>query len=137
MLSYVLIAIPLTWITWSAVALVFNYAEARKFKLPIITIPFSPDNALWIVLQPLFLPLLERLPFGSGTFTRYCRWGFEFPEKARTYQELGDTWILCTPVSNWVYTCDAEAVSDLFARRNDFVRPLQVYSESQLLNETL
>lgn len=129
MLCYVFIAIPLTWIIWSAVALAVNYTSARKFKLPIITIPFSPNNAMWIILQSWFLPLLERFPFGNGTFTRYCRWGFEFPDKAKTYQELGDTWILCTPESNWVYTCDADAVKDLFSRRTDFVRPLRIYSE--------
>lgn len=82
---FLFLVIPIAWTLWSAVSLAINYSRARHLKLPIVTIPFSPDSALWIVLQPLFLPFLERLPFGNGTFTRYCRWGFEFPDKARTY----------------------------------------------------
>lgn len=78
---------------------------------------------------------MERLPFGNGTFTRYCRWGFEFPDKAKTYQELGGAWIMCTPKKNWVYLCDADAVDDVFTRRNDFIRPLHVYGRFLPIDE--
>lgn len=133
MLSYLFVLSVLAWIAWSCITLTTNYISARRFRLPIVTIPFSPDGAIWIILQPFVLPLLERLPFGNGTFTRFCRFGWEWPDQAKSYREMGDAWILCTPVNNWVYLADSQAVDSIFSRPADFTRPLQLYSAFILL----
>lgn len=133
MLSYLLLLGLLAWIAWSGINLTTNYMSARRFGLPVVTIPFSPDGAIWIILQPFILPLLERFPFGNGTFTRFCRFGWEWPDQARSYREMGEAWILCSPVNNWVYLANAQAVDNVFSRPTDFPRPLQLYSGCILL----
>ncbi|KAL8686035.1 MAG: hypothetical protein Q9224_005574, partial [Gallowayella concinna] len=66
---------------------------------------------------------VRRLPFCSGTFTRFNWRGWEIWDRYRAHQELGDAILLVTPGKNYLQLCDAHAVSDIFQRRADFLRP--------------
>ena len=96
----------------------------------MVVIPVSPMNTLWILLEPFLLPLIERLPFVPAHVGRYCRRGWHFNDKYNTHAELGDVWVLVTPGENLLYVANPTAVKQIFDRRNDFVRPLNLYSTS-------
>lgn len=119
----------------TAFALVRNYLTARKTGLPFIVIPISPENPIWFLVgKSIFVPLIERLPFGLGknNITRYNYRGWEFEDKARTHVSLGDAFIVVSPGRNSLYVCNAEANADVFRRRDDFPRPVEMLGLSSV-----
>ena len=107
-----------------AYAISANYAKAAKLGLPIVIAPITPDNPLWIAIQTSFGAVLRYFPFAATSFTRHCRLGWEFHDRYKTHVRLGDAWILVTPVRNWLYVADTEAITDIFNRGRDFTRPI-------------
>lgn len=121
-----LLVLPAGYFIWSLCSLARNYAVARKVGVPLIVLPISPLNPLWMLVEKFFIPILKRFPFGSGKFTRYQRLGWEFDDRSKTHEELGDVYMAVTPGKNWLYICDHEAISDLLHRGNEFKRPLEI-----------
>ena len=115
------------WLLYSGLALINNVRRARSMKVPLVVVPISPMNILWIVIEPLFFKVLDSLPFKFGNFSRYGRRGWHFHDKAASHVELGDAWALVTPRETFLNICDPEAINEIFARRQDFIRPTQLY----------
>ena len=127
-------AVPIVgWVLYSWYCLFINYLTARKIGVPLVIIPVSHENPLWMIVdKKIFIPLFERLPFGSGNFTRYNWRGWEFQDKNKSHLEKGDVFVVVTPGRNWLYLCNAEALLDVFQRRADFPRPLELFGRPQL-----
>ncbi|TVY16155.1 Cytochrome P450 4d8 [Lachnellula arida] len=116
------------WAAYSWYCLLLNYLRARKFGIPLRVIPISHENPLWMVVdKKIFIPLFERLPFGNGNFTRYNWRGWEFADKYRSHFEMGDLFMLVTPGRNWLYVCSPDILLDVFQRKSDFPRPLELF----------
>lgn len=81
-----------------------------------------------IVDKKFVIPVFERL-FGSGNFTRYNWRGWEFADKCSSHLEMGDVFMLVTPGRNWLYVCNAEILMEIFQRRTDFPRPLEIFGK--------
>ncbi|TVY85427.1 putative cytochrome P450 CYP13A1 [Lachnellula suecica] len=122
----VLLLVPLltTYLASIAYNIAANYYKVAKLGLPIIIAPISPDNPLWIAIQTAFGRILRHFPFAASSFARHCRLGWEFHDRYQTHLRLGDAWILVTPVRNWLYVANAEAITDIFSRGRDFSRPV-------------
>lgn len=121
--------VPLILFLLSTVwSLLHNYLVARQVGLPIIIVPISPENPVWMLLARYILPALQYIPFGNGHFTRFCHIGWEFDERPRAHLELGDAFMFATPGKNWIYLCDADAVHDIIKRERhgDFARPVEL-----------
>ncbi|KAL8845792.1 MAG: hypothetical protein Q9221_009069 [Calogaya cf. arnoldii] len=103
--------------------LLVNYNAARKTGLPLIILPFDCGNPLWLIIDRKIAQFIRRLPFGSGTFTRFNWRGWEIWDRYRAHQQLGDAIFFVTPGKNYLQLCDAQAVSEIFQRRGDFPRP--------------
>ena len=118
-LPLVLFAIATIW------SLLRNYLIARDVGLPIVIVPISPENPVWMLLARYIVPILQYIPFGNGHFTRFCHIGWEFDEKARAHLELGDAFMFATPGKNWIYLCDADTIHDVVRRERhgEFARP--------------
>ena len=104
-----------------------NVDRVKHLDIPKIFNPLCPSNVVWLLVQPVVLPLIRILPFDSGKWVRYSKWGWEFEERYQTHAELGDVWMQVTPSMNWVYVADANLVKEIFHRREDFRRPIQLY----------
>ena len=119
---------PFLWAVYSCYCLWLNYRSARKIGIPLRIIPISHENPLWMLLdKKFFIPIIERIPFGSGNITRYNWRGWEVQDKNASHLEMGDVFMLVTPGRNWLYLCNAEALLDLFRRNVDFPRPLEIW----------
>ena len=130
-----LLLLPATWFLYAWYCLFLNYLITRKIGVPLIVIPISHENPLWMIVdKKIFIPLFKRLPFGPGAFTRYNWRGWEFEDKNRSYLELGDIFVVVTPGRNWVYLCNAEALLEMFHRRTDFPRPLELFGAFHIRN---
>ncbi|KAI1502090.1 cytochrome P450 [Biscogniauxia marginata] len=99
----------------TGIRLLQNYWAARTIGVPIRIIPISPLNPLWVLLDRKVLAFFRRLPFGDNSFTRY-----------RSHHEMGDIWVLVTPLKNWVYINNLNTLVSIFRRGTDFPRPVFV-----------
>ena len=81
-----------------------------------------------LVDKKLFVPLVERLPWGLGqnSFTRYNWRGWEFRDKNRSHLEMGDAFIIVSPGRNALYISNTDALLDVFKRRSEFTRPVEM-----------
>lgn len=120
------VALTAAFVVDTCVRLVRNYLLARKIGVPIRIIPISPLNPFWVLLDRKVLSFLRRLPFGENSFMRYNWRGWEVEDRYRSHQEMGDIWVLVTPLMNWVYINDAEALMAMYKRPADFPRPVFV-----------
>ncbi|KJZ70913.1 hypothetical protein HIM_09706 [Hirsutella minnesotensis 3608] len=118
--------LPAAFVVDTCVRLRKNYAAARTIGAPIRIVPFSPLNPLWVLLDRKVLSYVRRLPFGENSFTKYNWRGWEVEDRYRSHQEMGDLWVLVTPLKNWIYVNDPEALMSLFKRSADFPRPVFV-----------
>jgi len=126
--SLACLLIPIGWLVYTCYCLFAIFWKDRHIGLPLRIIPISPENPLWMIVDKnVFIPIFERLPFGTGSFTRYIWRGWEFKDKAQSHLEMGDALVLITPGPNWFYLCNAEALADVFHRRVDFPRPLEIF----------
>ncbi|KAI2613258.1 cytochrome P450 [Hypoxylon sp. NC1633] len=120
-----------SWAIYSGVCLLRNYRSARKLGLPIRVLPISHGNPFWMIVDSKVTSLFRRLPFGDNNFTRYNWRGWEVRDRCRSHLEMGDAYVQVTPGRNWVYLCSPESLLEVFRRRSDFPRPLELY---ELLN---
>ncbi|KAB8264692.1 cytochrome P450 [Aspergillus pseudonomiae] len=116
------------WTLYSVVCLVRNIRRIQKIGIPYHVIPCSPVNPLWILLEPVIFFILGLLPFEFGRITHYGRRTWQFTDKAQSHMRMGDAWAIATPNEVFVYICDADAITDIIARRADFVRPIELFT---------
>ena len=114
----------LGWCLYNFLLLARNYRQALQLKVPLIWTIVSPDNPIWIALQTAFPGFFGRLPFNTFTATKHCRLGWEFHDRYKTHQRLGDIWMLVTPYRCWLYVGEAQAAYSIFSRGRDFGRPI-------------
>ncbi|KAI9711575.1 MAG: hypothetical protein M1820_002140 [Bogoriella megaspora] len=122
-LDFCMVACLGGWWLYTCYRLYLNYNKASKLGIPCIVVLFSPDSPLWIALQTTFSSLFRYLPLDTFSFTRYCSFGWEFRDRYETHDRLGDAWILVTPVRNWLFVADTQAIVDVFSRGRDFINP--------------
>lgn len=107
---------------YNAYCLYHNLHEASHLGIQRVIVPISPDNPIWIAVQTGLSFIFRFVPLHAFSFTRYCRLGWEFHDRYKTHQKLGDAWVLVTPNRNWIYLAQAEAAVDVYSRNRDFVR---------------
>lgn len=132
MIPHLLFSLAMAWLVYSGMTLARNFRRAQAMGVPLIKVPISPMNVLWIVIEPLVFRILDILPFSLGSFGHYARRGWHFHDKAASHVKLGDAFALVTPRETFLHICDPDAINDIFSRRQDFVRPVQLYSQSSL-----
>lgn len=99
-----------------------NYQAARKIGVPIRIMPISPMNPFWALVDRKIIIFLRRY-MGDNTFTRFNWRGWEIRDRYRSFEEMGDVWVLVNPFKNWLYINDPDALMNVFRRGNDFTRP--------------
>ncbi|CAG8953810.1 hypothetical protein HYFRA_00006702 [Hymenoscyphus fraxineus] len=129
--------LPITYLVWIIHRLTNNYTVARRVGIPVVVIPVNPESPLWMLLSDYLGPSIDRilswLPFGSGSFTRYAHRGWDVHDRAKSFLELGDAFILVTTGKNWLYICNAETLAEILQRRKEFERPLEIMGRGKRL----
>ena len=113
---------PITYTIWNLQCLWRNYRLAKKMNVPIIIIPASGDNPVWLMVAYPVLAILKFI-FGDINLVKYARPGWSSAVKHKMHEELGDVVMHVSPGLNWLFLCNAEAINDMFKRTKDFDRP--------------
>jgi hypothetical protein len=100
--------------------------------IPVKVLPVSPMNILWVVSEPLVFAVIDRLPFTLGSLRRYGRRAWWYKDKATSHVELGNAFAIATPGEIFIHISDPDAIKDVFARRADFARPVEMYRQASL-----
>jgi hypothetical protein len=124
--AWVVVAVSLT-LYWG-VCLLRNYAAARKLGVPLRVIPIDHTNPIWMLLDRKILSIITQLvpSLRSSSFVRHNYRGWELRERYFSHHELGDVFALVTPGRTWVYIANPDALMDVFRRRTDFPRCLEL-----------
>lgn len=123
---------PATALILSTVlGLLKNHAIARQIGLPIVIVPISPENPIWMMLARHIVPWLKYVPFGNGNFSKFAHVGWEWELKYQAYREFGDALLMVSPGKNWIYVCNADTIYDVIQRerRHNFERPVELLGE--------
>ncbi|KAI3398548.1 hypothetical protein diail_9072 [Diaporthe ilicicola] len=111
----------------TAISLWNNYTLARKTGLPVVVSPVSKFNPLWLVSQRRLAPWMRRnLPASLGAWTRHNMLSWHFDDKYFMFQELGGAWMHVTPSGVDFHCADPAVNAQVFGRRRDFDKPLEV-----------
>ncbi|KAI1163350.1 cytochrome P450 [Nemania serpens] len=132
-----LFSLAIAWAIYSALCLLRNYSSARKLGLPIRVLPISHGNSFWMIVDRKVTSFFRRLPFGDNNFTRYNWRGWEVRDRYRSHLEMGDAYVQVTPGRNWLYLCSPESLLEVFRRRSDFPRPLELYDLLNIFGSNL
>ncbi|CAD6588879.1 MAG: hypothetical protein ASARMPREDX12_003522 [Alectoria sarmentosa] len=104
-----------------------NLAAAKKSGIPYVIIPFYQLNRLYQLSQLFVVPIVRKLP-ASWTeiwFDLTLEWGWN--RRYEPFKRFGtDTFLTVSPERNHLYTADADVISQITTRRNDFPKALEV-----------
>ncbi|KAH7408317.1 cytochrome P450 [Phaeosphaeria sp. MPI-PUGE-AT-0046c] len=127
------------YITWSLVCLEINYQRAVSMGIPLVRLPIDPLNIFFQVFESHAWKVIDQLPVASllPTWTHYARRGWYFKDKATSHIRYGPIWALVTPRDIHILICEPQAVHEVFARRNDFIRPIKMYSLLEVYGPTI
>lgn len=106
-----------------------NYITARSFDLPIVLLPVSLNEPLWMLLRPLFA-WVPYLPLNLGTWYLYTSMGWPTEDGARSLHLYGENFVLCSPADNILVTCEPAVVEKVWTEPRDLWRMPE--SQSQL-----
>jgi hypothetical protein len=138
MLSIALLLLWLSYTAYTGYLLLQNYLVARRVGIPVRVIPINPENPLWMILDKRFIvPLFEKLPFGPGTFTRFNWRGWEFADKYRAHEEMGDVFLMVTSGRLWIHLCNPEALVEVLRKDKEFPRPLEIFEMTKVFGDNL
>jgi hypothetical protein len=112
---------------WSAIALEQNYRRASTMGIPLMRIPIDPLNIPWQIVEPHFFKFVDYFGIPMPRNSVLLRRGWYFRVKAELHEEMGTVWAFVTPNDIYLNVCDADGLREIFARRNDFVRPKEFY----------
>lgn len=130
MILQLLLGLLVAWLVYNFGCLVANVRRSRAIGLPVKLLPVSPMNILWVVSKLL---VFDKPPFALGSLSRYGRRAWHFQEKAKSHIELGDAFAIASPGEIFIYISDPDVIADVFVRRADFARPLEIYRKSARL----
>jgi cytochrome P450 len=106
-----------------------NYITARSFDLPIVLLPVSLNEPLWMLLRPLFA-WVPHLPLNLGTWYLYTSMGWPTEDGAHSLHLYGENFVLCSPADNILVTCEPAVIDKVWTEPRDLWRMPE--SQSQL-----
>lgn len=128
--GFIVFGALIAWILWTVFSLGCNLQNARRTGLPVVISPVNPYDPLWRFVSKS-LPInriLKRLPSGLGLFARCSYVGWQFDEKHVLHGEIGDAFLLVSPISNLLVVADPDAFIKILAHRKEFPRPNLIFS---------
>ncbi|KAL6719196.1 hypothetical protein ACLMJK_003433 [Lecanora helva] len=113
------------YLLYTSYCLGINYRAAKRIGVPIVIVPVSPENPIWMLTGNRIASFVEFL-FGESHFTRFSIRGWVYYDKNRAALELGDHFVFVTPGKIWFYVCNPDTLNEVIHRFHDFPRPTEI-----------
>lgn len=110
-----------------------NLKAAKESGITYTIVPFFLVNRFYQLSCIILIPLVRSLPkaWTDPWFDLTLEWGWQ--RRYEPFKRFGsDTFITVSPERNVLYTADADVVSQITTRRNDFPKALEVYESIKL-----
>lgn len=116
-----------------------NIAAAKQTGLPYIVLPVYTFNRAWLITHRLWLPFIDAIPkFRNSQWRPYIVPEFAWAKQYESFRELGcDMFMLVSPGANTLFVADAEAAAQITTRRNDFPKPIWMYTSVDLFGKSV
>lgn len=140
--SYIVIGVLgliFIYIIQTYLAFARNLAAAKQSGLPYICTPVYTFNRAWLITHRIWLPWLQMLPKSwTHPWIEYLTPEFVWGKKYESFRTIGsDMFIIVSPGANTLYVADPEAVSQITTRRNDFPKPIWIYSSVDIFGKNV
>ncbi|KAH8699412.1 cytochrome P450 monooxygenase-like protein [Phaeosphaeriaceae sp. PMI808] len=117
-----------------------NITLAKSSGLPVVVAPVNVFGVFWLSTYTLWLPLLKRfLPtslHGLWVELLHPEWGYLISHMP--FKKLGkDVFLVASPTMIQCFVADAEATTQITSRRNDFPKPLELYTALNIYGKNL
>ena len=116
-----------------------NLDAAKQSGIPYISMPIYTFNRFWLVTHRLWLPFIKMLPATwTHPWIEFLTPDFVWDKLHDTFRELGtDVFLLVAPGHNHLYVADADAISQITTRRNDFPKPIEMYGSVDIFGKNV
>ncbi|PSK46371.1 hypothetical protein B9Z65_5339 [Elsinoe australis] len=116
-----------------------NIAAAEQSGLPYIITPIHFLNRKWLVQARLWLPLLRKLPPSlRGMWVDMLDNEWVWLLKREPFERLGsNAFLVVAPGKNSLFVADADAISQIATRRNDFPKPIHLYTSVDIFGKNV
>jgi len=139
MLYTLLVVVPIAYYVFSSVTRFrANLLAAKSSGLPCVVAPVFGYDRVWNVVEPLLFPIIRRLPASlrdPWSMVVGVNYGWEF--RFAPFSKVGTTFIIVTPVKNIIATADADVITQITSRRNDFPKPIELYDILEIYGQNL
>ncbi|KAF2845171.1 cytochrome P450 monooxygenase-like protein [Plenodomus tracheiphilus IPT5] len=117
-----------------------NIALAKSSGLPVVVSPWNLFNVFWLATYKIWTPVLRTLLpqslQGLWIDLLHPEWGYR--DGHMPYAQLGmDVFIVASPSRLSAFVADAEAITQITTRRNDFPKPLEMYAALDIYGKNL
>ncbi|KAF2996418.1 hypothetical protein E8E13_002681 [Curvularia kusanoi] len=117
-----------------------NIALAKSSGLPVVVIPWNIFSVFWLGTFYIWIPILEVILPASWRGVWFDlldpEWGYR--KGHEPFEKIGgDVFIIASATRLSAFVADAEAVTQITARRNDFPKPLEMYGALDIYGKNL
>ncbi|KZM25328.1 uncharacterized protein EKO05_0000526 [Ascochyta rabiei] len=117
-----------------------NIAIAKSSGLPVVAIPWNVFGVFWLATFYIWIPILEVILPASWRGLWFDlldpEWGHR--KGHAPFEKLGkDVFIIASATRLSAFVADAEAVTQITTRRNDFPKPLKMYGALDIYGRNL
>ncbi|KJX92880.1 cytochrome p450 like protein [Zymoseptoria brevis] len=116
-----------------------NLASAKQSGVPYICLPVYTFDKFWLVTHKLWLPFIGLLPKAwTESWVVYLSPEYIWTKKYDLFKDLDtDVVILVAPGANTMIVADPEANTQITTRRNDFPKPIWLYTSLDLFGKNV
>ena len=111
-----------------------NLAAAKASGIKYTWAPFLLYNNAYMLACIVIVPIVRCLPKSwTEPWFDMTLVDWEWARRYEPFKRFGsDTFMVVTPERNVIFTADADVISQLTTRRNDFPKPLELYESLRL-----
>lgn len=129
-----LIAVVVNWYLCFA----RHLKAAKASGIPYIIVPVFLFHRFWLITNPLWVPLILKLPERYRTWVDFVKPEFPWTERHEIFARVGsDTFLTCSPGGLALWTADPAVITQITTRRNDFPKPTHLYTSLDIYGKNV
>lgn len=109
-----------------------SYKLAKSIGVPVLIAPVSDHTPAWKATQEFLIPWINMLPGSLGRWPRYTRSAWNYYDKSKLHEEVGDIFVVCSPGFLDLRIADAAVSDHVLSKRKEFLKPIGILGMSSI-----